>query len=159
MVNINNTTTQSISAKEVNTLNDNNVQASYMNTGMCPIVGVCAHGPNANQLKSFSEKTYTEHGWAPGDMLAGPLNEDGTENVKFDISAELEQFQTITNDAYNHGAINDASNVKKTKKKIKQIKVGSSQSEDKIKELEERIAYLEHITANMKSQLSEYVGY
>ena len=159
MVNINNSQPTSISAAEVSTLNDNSVQANYMNTGMCPIVGVCAHGPDAKQLKSFSEKTYAEHGWTPGKMLAGPLNEEGTENIKFDISAELEQFQTSTNDAYNHGTINDASNSKKSKKNVKQIKVGSSQSEDKIKELEERIAYLEYITANMKSQLSEYAGY
>ena len=157
MVNNNNTTNQSISAKEVNTINDKSVQASYINTGMCPIVGVCAHGPNANQLKSFSENTYAEHGWTPGNMLAGPLNEEGTENIKFDISAELEQFQTITNDAYNHGAINDASNTKKSKKNVKQIKVGNSQSEEKIKELEERIAYLEYITTNIKSQLAEYI--
>ena len=169
MVNIPSNNQTAISSAEVNSLSGEKAQANYFNTGMCPVVGVCAHGPNADQLQKFSQKTYTEHGWTPGDLLAGPLNEEGTENIKMDYLAEQEQpmymndasSAPFTNDASSAPFTNDASNLfkKSQKKQVKQIKISNSDTDNKIKELEERIAYLEYITNNMKSQLADFVSY
>ena len=162
MVNIPSNNQTAISSTEVNSLSGEKAQANYFNTGMCPIVGVCAHGPNADQLQKFSQKTYTEHGWTPGELLAGPLNEEGTENIKLYYSMDLEtQEPMYTNEASSTPFTNDASNLfKKSKKKqVKQIKISNSDTDNKIKELEERIEYLEYITNNMKSQLADFVSY
>lgn len=160
MVNIPLNNQTAISSTEVNSLSSEKAQANYFNTGMCPVVGVCAHGPNADQLQKFSQKTYTEHGWTPGDLLAGPLNEEGTENIKTYYLADQEQPMYM-NEASSTPITNDASNLfKKSKKKqVKQIKISNTVTDNKIKELEERIAYLEYITNNMKSQLADFVSY
>lgn len=162
MVNIPTNNQTAISSTEVSALSNEKAQANYFNTGMCPVVGVCAHGPNADQLQKFSQKTYTEHGWTPGDLLAGPLNEEGTDNIKLHYSMDLEtQEPMYTNEASSTPITNEASNLfKKSKKKqVKQIKISNTATDNKIKELEERIAYLEYITNNMKSQLADFGSY
>lgn len=55
---------------------------TYLETGMVPVIGVCAHGPTGKNLQKAAQKEAQDLGWNPGDMLAGPVSEDGLRNLK-----------------------------------------------------------------------------
>lgn len=53
----------------------------YLETGMLPIVGVCAHGPDAKTLSEITYKDMVAHGFGNINIPAGPVGEDG-KNIK-----------------------------------------------------------------------------
>ena len=53
----------------------------YLETGMVPIMGVCAHGPDAKTLSEITYKDMVAHGLNSMNIPAGPVGEDG-KNIK-----------------------------------------------------------------------------
>ena len=53
----------------------------YLETGMVPIMGVCAHGPDAKTLSEVTYKDMVAHGFNGMNIPAGPVGEDG-KNIK-----------------------------------------------------------------------------
>lgn len=53
----------------------------YLETGMLPIMGVCAYGPDAKTLSEITYKDMVAHGLSNMNIPAGPVGEDG-KNIK-----------------------------------------------------------------------------
>lgn len=123
---------------------------TYLETGMVPVMGICAHGPTGKNLQKAAYKEAQDLGWNPGDMLAGPLSEDGLRNLKPIKESSPVESPEINNEA------KDNTKQSSEKRVVIKSKISNKDNKDSLEDKTTAdIRYLKETVEILKSEIQE----
>lgn len=121
----------------------------YLETGMLPIVGVCAHGPDAKTLSEITYKDMVAHGFGNINIPAGPVGEDG-KNIKPKKNIEVKSDSKKESIKKKHEKTDKLSSVK-TEKILANKEITS-----KLDDLEVKLNILSATVSRLASDIQKF---